>query len=119
MLCSITGGWFIGNRSRCDNHLLYVVLFWVDHWHRYVLNFIVILYLSFISFVLWLSMTCMGNLSGLFFMLGGGLGCSGCCGSSGYRVSSGILGVSSLFSVMYRVLRVRACGCLLHVFGQF
>ena len=48
------------------------MLFWSDHWHRYVLNFFVILYLFFVSFDLWFSMMCMGNLSGLFFMLGVG-----------------------------------------------
>ena len=30
-----------------------------------------------------------------------------------------ILGVSSLLTDMYRALSVRACGCVLHVFGQF
>ena len=34
MLCSITGGWFSGKSSFCGIHLLYVVLFWSDHWHR-------------------------------------------------------------------------------------
>ena len=61
----------------------------------------------------------MGNLSGLFFMLGGGLGCWGCCGSGGCKGFSGILGVSSLLSDMYVALSVRACGYLLHGFGQF
>ena len=77
--------------------------------------FVVILYLSFVSFILCLSMTCIGNFSGLFFMWGGGLGCSG-CGGGGF---SGILGVSSLFTDMYCGLSVRACGCLLHEVGQF
>ena len=52
-------------------------------------------------------------------MLKGGLGCSGCCGSVGCMGSSGVMGVSSLFSEMYRVLSVRACGCVLHGVGQF
>ena len=30
-----------------------------------------------------------------------------------------IMGVSSLFADVYRVLSVRACGCLLHGFGQY
>ena len=71
MLCSITGSWFSGKNLRCDIHLLYVVLFWSDHWHRVVLKFFVILYLSLVSFELWFSIMWMGNLSGLFFVLGG------------------------------------------------
>ena len=51
MLCSITKGWF-------------VALFLSDHWHRYVLNFFVILYLSFVIFDLWFSMLYMKNLLG-------------------------------------------------------
>jgi hypothetical protein len=50
MLCSITEGWFSGKSSHCGIHLLYVMLFWSDHWHRYVLNCLVILYLSFVTF---------------------------------------------------------------------
>ena len=119
MLCSITGGWFSGKSSCCGNHLLYVMLFWSDHWHRYVLNSLVILYLSIVVFDLWFSIVCMGNLSGLFFMLGGRLVCWGCCSGGGCRGFSGILGVSSLLSDMYFVLSVRACGCVLHGFGQF
>ena len=119
MLCSITWGWFSGKSSHCGNHLLYIVLFWSDHWHRYVLNFFVILHLSFVSFDLWFSIMCMGNLSGLFFMWGNGLGCWGCCGSRGCKGFSCILGVSSLLSDIYFVLNVRACRCLLHGFGQF
>lgn len=57
----------------------------------------------------------MRNFSGLFFMLGAGLGCSGCDGEG----SSGILGVSSLFTDMYCGLNVQACRCLLHGVGQF
>ena len=45
----------------------------------------------------------MENLRGLFFMLGGGLGCWGCRGSGGCRGVSNILGVSSMFSDMYFV----------------
>ena len=74
MLCSITGGWFSGKSSHCVNHLLYTVLFWSDHWHRYVLNFFVILYLSLVSFDLWFNIMWMGNLSGLFFYVGGWVG---------------------------------------------
>ena len=61
----------------------------------------------------------MGNFSGLFFMLGGGLGCSGCGGNGRRKGSSDILGVSSLLSDMYFVLSVRACGYLLQGVGQF
>jgi hypothetical protein len=50
MLCSITKGWFSGKSSRYGIHLLYVMLFWNDHWHRYVLNCLVILYLCFVTF---------------------------------------------------------------------
>ena len=89
--------------------------FCVDHWHRYVLVFIVILYLSFVSIDLCFSIVCMENFSGLFFILGGGLGCTSCVGGG----SSGTLGVSSLFTDMYCGLSVRACGCLLHEVGQF
>lgn len=115
MWCSITRGWFIGNRSRCDSHWLYVVWFWVIHWHKYVLVFTVILFLSLVSFVVCFSITCMGNCIGLFFMLGGGFGCSGCDGG----IFSVIPGVISLFIDMYCVLSVRACGCLLHGVRQF
>jgi hypothetical protein len=62
-------GWFDGNRSFCGSHLLYVVLFWSDHWHRYVLNFLVIIYLSFVTFDLWFSIICIENLNELFCML--------------------------------------------------
>jgi hypothetical protein len=58
----------------------------------------------------------MGNLSGLFFILGGGFGCCGVGGGKGF---SCIMGVSSLLSDMYFVFSVRARGCLLQGFGQF
>ena len=60
----------------------------------------------------------MGNFSGLFFMLGGGLFCWVCCIGGGCEGFSGILGVS-LLSVMYFGLSVRACECVLHGFIQF
>ena len=48
MLCSITGGRVIGNRSPYGSHLLYIMLFWSDYWHRYELNFILFyIYLLF------------------------------------------------------------------------
>ena len=77
-----------------------------------------ILYLSFVTCDLRFSMVCMGNLIGLFFILEGGLGCWGCCGSGGCKEFSGVLGVSSLLSDIYFVLSVRACGCLLQGFEQ-
>lgn len=55
---------------------------------------------------------CIGNLSGLFFYVGSGLGCCSCCGNGGCKGFSAIMGVSSLLSDMYFVLSVRACGCL-------
>ena len=119
MLCSITRGWFSGKSSYCDIHLLYVVLFWSDHWHRYVLNFFVFLYLSLISFDLWFNIMWMESLSGLFFVLGGGLGCWDCCGSNGCKGFTCILNVSSLFPDIYLAFNVQACGCVLHRFGQF
>jgi hypothetical protein len=61
----------------------------------------------------------MGNLSGLFFMLGGGLGCCACCGGVIGRVLSCVLGVRSLLSDVYFVLSVRVYRCLLHGLGQF
>ena len=82
------------------------------------MNVFVILYLSFVSFDLWLSIICIGNLSGFFIILGGGLGWWGCCGNGGCRGFSCILGVNSLFTDMYCALSVRACGCLLHGFVQ-
>ena len=119
MLCLITRGWFSGKSSPCGSHLLYVVLLWSDHWHRYVLNFLYILYLSLVSFDLWLNILWMGNLSGLFFMLGGGLDCRGCCGVVRCVGFSYTLGVSSLFSDIYLVLSVRVCGCMTQKFRQF
>ena len=119
MLCSITGGWFSGKSSHCGSHLLYVVLFWSDHWHRYMLIFFVILYLSLVLFDLWFSIMWMENLRGLFFMLGGGLGCWGGCGSSRYNEFSCVLGVSSLFSDIYLAFSVRTYGCLVHGLVQF
>lgn len=74
---------------------MYVWLFWDVHWHRYVLYFFVILCLSVILFALWSSMFWMGNLSGLFFMFGGGVGCCGCCGTGGCKGGVGNRGVSS------------------------
>ena len=50
MLCSHTVGWFSGKSSFCGIHLLYVMLSCRDHWHRYVLNSLVILYLSIVMF---------------------------------------------------------------------
>ena len=61
----------------------------------------------------------MGNLSGLFFMAGGGLVCWGCCSGGGCNRFSGIMGVRFLLSDMYFALSVRICGCLLHGIGQF
>ena len=61
------------------------MLFWVDHWHRYVWDCFVILYLSFVVFDLWLNILYMGNLMGLFLTLEGGFGCWGCCGCVGYE----------------------------------
>ena len=87
MLCSITRGWLNDKSSCCGIHLLYVILFCNDHWHRYVLYFFVSLYLSCVSFSLWFSVACMGNLLRLFIILGGGFGCrgnSGCSGPSDY-----------------------------------
>ena len=66
MLYSITEGWFSGKSSHCSSHLLYVVLFWSNHWHTYVLIFFVILYLSLVSFDLWFNIMWMGNLRGYF-----------------------------------------------------
>ena len=43
----------------------------------------------------------MGNLIGLFFMLGGGFGCWSCFGGGGYKELSGILGSNSLLSDIY------------------
>ena len=82
-------------------------------------NCFVILYLSVVVFDLWLSILYMGNLMGLFFMLEGGFGCWGCCGCVGYNGVSGILGSNSLLFDIYFTCSVRACGCLLHWFGQF
>ena len=59
----------------------------------------------------------MGNLSGFFSMLAGGLGCWGCCGSGGCKGFACILGVSSLFPDIYLALSMRICGFLLHRFG--
>ena len=64
-------------------------------------NFVVILYLSFVIFNLWFSILYMGNLIGLFFMLGGGFGCWSCFGGGGYKELSGILGSNSLLSDIY------------------
>jgi hypothetical protein len=49
---------------------MWYCVIWSDHWHRYVLNFLVILYLYLVLFDLWFNIMWMGNLSGLFFMLG-------------------------------------------------
>lgn len=77
------------------------MLFWTDHWHRYVWYCFVILYLSFVVFDLWFSILCIGNLMGLFFMLGGGFGCWGCCGCGGCKGLTRVLGSNSLLSEMY------------------
>lgn len=61
----------------------------------------------------------MGNLIGLFFILGGGLGFWGCCGIGRCEGFVGIRGVSYVLFDIYLVLSVRACGCLLHMFMQF
>ena len=84
-----------------------------------MLNRLVILYLSFVTFDLCSSIVCMGNLSGLFFILRGGFGCWGCCGVDGVKRFSGIMGVSFMLFDMYFVFSVRARGCLLQGFGQF
>ena len=68
MLCVMTVGWLKGKSSFCGIHLLYVILFSRVHWHKYVLYFFVILYLSFEMFVLWSNIMLMPNLMGLFFM---------------------------------------------------
>ena len=70
MLCLITKGWFSGNSSLCGIHLLYVVWFWSVHWHRYVLYFFVILYLSFVSFVLWFIIVMYGKFYWVVFYVG-------------------------------------------------
>ena len=84
-----------------------------------MLNSLVILHLSNVMFDLWFSIVCMENFSGLFFMLDGELVCWGCCRGGGCIGFSVILGISSLLSDMYLALSVRACGCVLHIFGQF
>jgi hypothetical protein len=73
-----------------------------------VLNFLVILYLSLVSFDLWFNIMWMGNLSGLFFMLGGGLGCWGCYGSGGYK---GFLHSGCYFSI-FLYISCFECTCL-------
>ena len=118
MLCSITGGSLSGKSVRCGIHLLYVMLFCTDHWHRYVLYLRVILYLSFVSFDLWFSMLCMGNCSGLFITLGGGCVCCICLGSGVIAGFSIVLGVNVWLFVIYLAFSVRGCGCILHGFGQ-
>ena len=82
-------------------------------------NFLVILYISFVSLVSWFNILCMENLIGLFFTCRGGLGCWDCCGRGGCRGFIGILGVKSLLSDMYCILSVRAWGWLSHVVGPF
>ena len=74
MLCVMTFGWLNGKSSLCVIHFLYIILFWRVHWHKYVLYFFVILYLSFVVFVLWSNIALMLYLIGLFFTLRGGFG---------------------------------------------
>ena len=52
-----------------------------------------ILSLSFVLFVLWSNILCMGKSSRLFFMYKGGFGCCG-CGIGECREFSGVLGAS-------------------------
>jgi len=54
-----------GKKSLCFIHLLYVILFGSDHWHRYVSYVLEILYISLAFLVLWDVMEVMGNSNGL------------------------------------------------------
>ena len=76
--------------------------------------------MSLVSFDLWFSMVCIGNMSGLFMMLEGGLVRCVCCGSGVVVGFASVLGSSVWLFVINCVLRykVRGCGCLLQGVGQ-
>lgn len=76
-----------------------------------------ILYLSFVSVILWLSMVCIGNLSELFRMLKGRLVNCICAGGV-FRELDSVMGVIVWLSVIYLGLRVRGMGCVLQGVGQ-
>ena len=119
MLCFITSGRLIGKSSLCGIHLKYVVWFDPVHWQRYVLWFFVILYLSLVSLNLCFIIACIGNLCGLFVILGGGWFIWAGCGIVGCIGFSTILGCRSLLFVMYCSLSVQFCVWLGHGMGQF
>ena len=79
-----------------------------------------LLYCICLWFRLWFNMVCIGNRSGLFMMLEGGLVRCVCCGSGVVVGFASVLGSSVWLFVINCVLRykVRGCGCLLQGVGQ-
>ena len=63
-----------------------------------------ILYLSFVLISLWSSIEWMGYLIGLFFMLGGGIGCGVCNGWIGVSIVLGSMLWSSVIYFSFSVL---------------
>lgn len=57
--------------------MVYILLLSWVHWHRYVVYFLGILYVSLVWSCLWSSIICIGKLRRLFVMNGGGM--FGCC----------------------------------------
>ena len=63
-------------------------------------------------------MVCMGNFSGLFMMLVGGLASCICWGGSVLGGLVSVVGVIDWLVVIYLALSVRGGGCLVHGVGH-
>lgn len=61
MLCSITKGWLDEKNLCWGNHLLYVILFYNVHWHRYMLYFFCNLIFFLSLYNSWFSLVFMKN----------------------------------------------------------
>ena len=82
------------------------------------MSFFDILHLSFVSFDLWFSIMCLGNLIRLFMYVEGWIWLLGLLWWWCEELFD-ILGINYLLSNTYLSWNVRACGWLLHGLGQF